>query len=327
MHLSFKTTHVALVLVGALLGGFSITNAMDASNRLDAARTGFQSAISSVTDARASDRAQLDAARAIVDKAGDFVIANAALTGEHATLDALAARIVDADHVVDAAQTEVDRLVPPNTKSTLASRSTADVTTATLLLSHANLSALDQVSASVSAVLAAEGTVTTAVAAWNEHLRKVAAAKAAAEAAARAAAAQAAAQAAVAHAAGRAPARASVRTAAVASSGGFSLNVWTSGFQAQLDACRGAVNLTGSYGVATIGEKWNCGGSRFPAAGSIVKLTGVISGTFRVGGVVAVLSAYSNSTRDIPRGYQLLFQTCRGNNAHTETFTALTRVG
>ncbi len=103
--------------------------------------------------------------------------------------------------------------------------------------------------------------------------------------------------------------------------------VWTSGFQTQLDACRGAVDLTATYRVPVIGEKWECGGSGFPAEGSLVSLGGIMSGLYRVGPVVAVLSAYTDSAADIPSGYPLLYQTCRDGDAHTETFTELVPVG
>lgn len=99
--------------------------------------------------------------------------------------------------------------------------------------------------------------------------------------------------------------------------------VWTSGFQAQVNACRGAVDLTAAYHVRVIGEEWQCGGARFPHQGAIVRLSGVISGVYRVGPVVAVLNAYVAHTSNIPRGYALLYQTCRNGNAHTETFTEL----
>jgi lipopolysaccharide export system protein LptC len=112
------------------------------------------------------------------------------------------------------------------------------------------------------------------------------------------------------------------RTASVPAS----LNVWTSGFQNELNACRGAVDLTSAYGVATIGEKWGCGGSRFPAAGSVITLTGLRAGTYRVGPVAAVLNAYTQNPSDIPRGFALLFQTCRNDDAHTEIFVELTPV-
>jgi hypothetical protein len=112
-----------------------------------------------------------------------------------------------------------------------------------------------------------------------------------------------------------------------ATSGEYHETVWTSGFQAQINACRGAVNVTAHYHVAVIAEAWQCGGSRFPHAGALVMLSGVFHGLYRVGPVVAVLNAYVDKTSDIPRGYPLLYQTCRYGNAHTETFTELTPVG
>jgi hypothetical protein len=118
------------------------------------------------------------------------------------------------------------------------------------------------------------------------------------------------------------------REAAVAAQpvAGYVENVWAAGFQTQVDACRGGVDLTAAYGVPTIGERWGCGGSRFPTAGTIVRLTGIRAGLYRVGPVVAVLDAYRDSPADIPRGYALLYQTCRNDDAHAETFTALTPV-
>jgi hypothetical protein len=120
---------------------------------------------------------------------------------------------------------------------------------------------------------------------------------------------------------------AELQEAARRAAGSYHLAVWTSGFQTQLDACRGAVNLTGSYGVRVIGEKWECGGARFPHQGSLVTLSGIFAGVYRVGPTVAVLSAYADSTRDIPRGYALLYQTCRNGSARTETFAQLIPVG
>ena len=107
----------------------------------------------------------------------------------------------------------------------------------------------------------------------------------------------------------------------------FNKYVWTSGFQAELDACKGAVDLTGSYGVDVIGEHWACGGSRFPGAGTTITLSGTRSGTYLVGHVAAVLNASTDGRGDIPRGYDLLFQTCINGSDATMSFTVLTRVG
>ncbi|SDK44208.1 hypothetical protein SAMN05216282_10666 [Cryobacterium psychrotolerans] len=106
----------------------------------------------------------------------------------------------------------------------------------------------------------------------------------------------------------------------------FTTYVWTAGWQAQIDACNGAVDLTGRYGVRVIGEHWGCGGSRFPSSG-LITLSGVLSGTYRVGGVAAVLNANTQGTGNIPRGYDLLYQTCINGSNKTMSFTVLTRVG
>lgn len=116
---------------------------------------------------------------------------------------------------------------------------------------------------------------------------------------------------------GQSPARAS----------SYNKYVWTYGWQAQIDACRGAVDITAHYGVAVIAEHWRCGGSSFPGAGSIITLSGVRSGTYRVGSVVAVLNISTDSASDVPRGYGLLYQTCINGSSARMAFTVLTRVG
>lgn len=104
------------------------------------------------------------------------------------------------------------------------------------------------------------------------------------------------------------------------------VQVWTTGFQTQVNACRGGVDMTAHYGVRIVGEKWGCGGASFPTTkGASVRLTGLDAGTYRVIGVVAVLNAYVANTSQVPRGYAMLFQTCRGNNAHYTEFIALSR--
>jgi hypothetical protein len=106
----------------------------------------------------------------------------------------------------------------------------------------------------------------------------------------------------------------------------FNKKVWASGFQSEIDACRGAVNVTGRYGVAVIAEHWSCGGSRFPGAGTTVTLSGVNSGTYRVGGIVAVLDIATDGTASIPRGYDLLYQTCIDGSNATMSFAALRHI-
>lgn len=107
----------------------------------------------------------------------------------------------------------------------------------------------------------------------------------------------------------------------------FNKVVWTSGWQAEIDACRGAVNITGHYGVAVIAEHWSCGGSRFPRAGTEITLSGAVTGAYRVGGVVKVLNASTDGASMIPRGYDLLYQTCINGSNATMSFTSLTRIG
>ena len=151
-----------------------------------------------------------------------------------------------------------------------------------------------------------------------EH--EAATAAAAAQAAA-VAAAQAAAQVA-AQAAARAAADAATRAAQ-----GFVQRVWTSGFQNEINQCRGAVDVTAVYRVRVIAEHSSCGGGRFPTApGAIVTIIGLDSGRYRVIGVVARLNGEVNHAEDIPRGYDLLFQTCVGGFTDMR-FTALERIG
>jgi hypothetical protein len=106
----------------------------------------------------------------------------------------------------------------------------------------------------------------------------------------------------------------------------FTLDVWTDGFQTQIDACRGGVDVTSDYGVPTIAEHSGCGGTAFPKQpGALVRLTGVDSGLYRVIGVVAYLDGDVDTTADLPRGYDLLFQTCA--TGYTDmSFTALQRI-
>ncbi|HMH58857.1 MAG TPA: hypothetical protein VK537_06725 [Galbitalea sp.] len=138
----------------------------------------------------------------------------------------------------------------------------------------------------------------------------------AAEAAARAAAAAA------------AQAAAAAKAAAAAAARAHTVNIWTTGFQDQVNACRGGVDMTARYGMRIVGEHWSCGGSSFPtSAGAIVRFTGLDAGTYRVIGLVATLDAYTSHTYQVPHNYQMLYQTCRGGNSHYTEFIALQRIG
>jgi hypothetical protein len=128
--------------------------------------------------------------------------------------------------------------------------------------------------------------------------------------------------------AGRASPPAAVTPVPPAAPGVYAEYVWTTGFQAELDACRGSVNMTPSFGIPVIGEHWSCGGSRFPtAAGTVVELSGVLSGRYVVGPVVAVLNQQTHRMGDVPRGSDLLYQTCIGGDNRRMSFTQLTRIG
>jgi hypothetical protein len=187
---------------------------------------------------------------------------------------------------------------------------------------YAAASRLDSITASLIAPTTA---VTDAVSAWTAEQARIAAAKAAAAAAAAAAASRAASV--TVHYA--APVRHSGGTVEAAStySGVFTLNAWTSGWQPQIDACRGAVDITAHYGVRTLAEHSECGGSAVPKSpGAVIRVTGVDAGLYRVDGVVANLNGNTATSNDLPRGYDLLFQTCV-NGYSNMSFTGLTRIG
>ncbi|HEX4400443.1 MAG TPA: hypothetical protein VHZ98_03875 [Galbitalea sp.] len=141
-------------------------------------------------------------------------------------------------------------------------------------------------------------------------------------------AAEAAAKAAAAAAAAAAQAAAAAKEAAAVAARAHTVNVWTAGFQDQVNACRGGVDMTAHYGMRIVGEHWSCGGSSFPTyAGAIVRFTGLDAGTYRVIGLVATLDAYTAHTSQVPHNYAMLYQTCRGGDSHYTEFIALQPIG
>ena len=107
----------------------------------------------------------------------------------------------------------------------------------------------------------------------------------------------------------------------------YSNNTHAAGWYPELDQCIGSVDITAHYGVNTIAEHWSCGGRDFPdEAGTIITLTGLHAGTYRVDGIVAMLNASRNSPSDLPLGHDLLYQTCQNGQSSTMSFTALTRL-
>ena len=108
----------------------------------------------------------------------------------------------------------------------------------------------------------------------------------------------------------------------------YTNHVHAAGWYPELDACLGSVDLTASYGVATIAEHWSCGGRDFPEEpGTLITLTGLRAGTYRVEGIVAMLNQATATTTDLPRGFDLLYQTCQNGQSWSMSMTALTKVG
>lgn len=159
--------------------------------------------------------------------------------------------------------------------------------------------------------------VDDAVAAWEaEQARLAAEAQAARQAAAAAAAARS-------HVG-------SARTTAAGATGIHVESIWTSGGQAQIDACRGAVNVSpvASYlgGGFYAAEHWSCGGSAWGGigTGALVEFAGY--GTYQVAGRIGGLS-YGSDASVLPGGYAGYYQTCIGGSSTNMTVWLLTRVG
>ncbi len=152
---------------------------------------------------------------------------------------------------------------------------------------------------------AAQEELETAVAAWEAEQARIAAEEAARVAAAAAAAA----------------AAASARSTGWVPAGGGIAHVegvWTTGGQAQIDACRGSVNVSGVAGwlgaALYAAEHWSCGGSAWGriGPGALVDFPGY--GTYRVAGIVSGL-AYGSDASALPRGYAAYYQTCIGGSS------------
>jgi hypothetical protein len=179
----------------------------------------------------------------------------------------------------------------------------------------ADTAALEGASSSLDSGLAQ---VNDAVAAWEAEQARLAA-EAAAEAARQAAAA----------AAARGGSRGG--GAAPAGSGVAHIEgIWTSGGQAEIDACRGSVNVSpvASYLGAAFyaAEHWSCGGSAWGriGVGGVVEFPGY--GTYQVAGLIGGLS-YGADASVLPAGYAGYYQTCIGGSSSNMTVWLLTRVG
>lgn len=164
------------------------------------------------------------------------------------------------------------------------------------------------------------GAVTDAVIAWEAEQARIAAEQEAARRAAEAAAAAA--------AAARGPAK--PRPAAAVAAGPYVEGIWTSGGQAEIDACNGSVNMPDVAGYLGgdfyAAEHWSCGGRswRGIGTGELVSFPGY--GLYQVAGRVGGLPAGSYASA-LPSGYDGYYQTCMNGNVNDLYVWLLTRVG
>ncbi len=112
-------------------------------------------------------------------------------------------------------------------------------------------------------------------------------------------------------------------------SAGYVNHVWASaGIPSSTRAAAPSTSPSGTPAHPTIAEHWSCGGKDFPDdAGTVIRLTGVHEGVYRVEGIVRMLDQDAATTDDLPRGYDLLYQTCQNSQSSTMSITALTRLG
>jgi hypothetical protein len=280
---------VSISVILAVVGGLSAAqSAVAQTNDVVRAKSELSSALSDAAVIKAAASQHIAEASTKLTAADRVLASSHGRTLEETTRAALADRIRRAEQVLAAARIELANLTPADLGTVYKKGSPEGLQEAASDVQHAKLTAIRGIAGSVTDVVDAQSKVAAAVTSWNAHRNAAAAAK--------------------------------VRASAHVE------HVWAAGFQTQVNACRGSVVLTKQYGVPTIGERWDCGGSQFAKQGQYVRLTGLMSGLYRVGRVAAVLDASVNTSLDVPRGYQLLYQTCRNDNSHTMTFTVLTKV-
>jgi hypothetical protein len=237
--------------------------------------------------------------------------------------------VADAKAVVDAAQKAAEAATQQTNGSV-----SVDEVTAAVAAENTAIDAVTRGAAKASDLPAlstntgaAQAKLTTAVSTWKQQQAAAAAAAAnAAKAASRTAART-----------GAASAPAAARAAAP---GGVDYveNLWATGYgtesQSIIYSCHGSnggVNVTPWYRIPAVAQDMNCGGHAFPEwAGATVQITGPaagsLAGTYRVIGVVAHLNSDTQTTADLPHGYDLVFQTCI--TGHTNmALVGLTRGG
>ena len=328
---------VGTVLI-LLVGGVSVgqVQAQAAANGMLTASTAYSAALSTFETDQSAAAAGLEAARESLRIAQAGLDNSDGKVLDQVARDALASALADANLNVDSAtkafNSESAKL---DAISSGPRTTTAQFEKATRAMSKHHFTSVT-VNVSVQ-----HQAVTDAVLAWQDQARQVAAAQqeqarqatavqeaAAAQQSPQRAAAQALAQAAPPVALLAQPARLPKAPVAPAVPQ-TSWNVWAEGAQAEVDACKGPVDVTAAYqGIPVIAEHWGCGGNNFPRTeGAIVTLTGIHAGSWRIGAVAATLNKQTQTTRDLPWGNDLMYQTCFDGSDTTMTFTVLTRVG
>lgn len=218
-----------------------------------------------------------------------------------------------------------ERVLEPTARTTLqkaitrAERVTRDVRAAVVwpgtTLEQAFAASTEAISGARAELATGIAGVEESVAAWEAEQARLAAEEAARQAAEAAAAA--------------AAARVAAPTAGPAGASGMHLEtIWTSGGQAQIDACRGAVNVTAVASYLGAGfyaaEHWSCGGSAWGGItpSSLVDFAGY--GTYRVAGRIGGLT-YGADASVLPAGYAGYYQTCIGGSSSNMTVWLLAR--
>jgi len=108
----------------------------------------------------------------------------------------------------------------------------------------------------------------------------------------------------------------------------FTSTVALAGRQPEIDLCSGLVDTTAWYGTPMLVEHWGCGGELFPRwTGAQVRLAGIDAGVYRVTGVIGFLSAGTAMVSDVPRGHDLVFQTCLNGDSGHMVLIGLSRIG
>ncbi|WP_104138125.1 MULTISPECIES: hypothetical protein [unclassified Cryobacterium] len=287
----------------------------------------YNAAVETFTADRAQAVRRIDSARADIAAAELAWQSSAAIIGESAARTELRRKVDSGLSRVDQAVRELDRA---NTMSDFSQASAEhfisrpDLATQTVVLAGIRFDRATDLADLQLSLTAWERVVAEAVAAWHVEQARLAAEEAA-QVEARAEASRMAAEQAARSAAAQGPGVG--RSADAATSVSFSKLVWTAGWQSEIDACQGAVDIGAHYGVPVIAEHWSCGGSRFPREGSTITLTGAAGGIYRVGSVAAVLNVAADTADDVPRGFDLLYQTCINGSSATMSFTELTRIG